>query len=149
MRENFKLKKIELWFPSEGNWGKTLNPHKKYSMPIPVGCCLFIRFNTFAVKCHSIMWNWLLGLPERIRYEQKHAVDLALHVSHLVQSRWLWTFSLGGLLLCLMVIPVNPAVINDNPGQEGPSFTQNLMHPRCSLNDDTNPHVIKNHSFLV
>jgi hypothetical protein len=36
------------------------------------------------------------------------------------QSQWVWAFPLGGLLLCLRVITVSPALItSDNTGQEG------------------------------
>jgi hypothetical protein len=44
----------------------------------------------------------------------KHALDLARHFRCLILS-----FSIGGLLFCLMVITVNPVVVtSDNSGQE-------------------------------
>jgi hypothetical protein len=58
----------------------------------------------------------VFGLPKQILREQslvvkendEHAPDFALHLS------------LRGLLLCLRVITVNPALVtSDNPGQEG------------------------------
>jgi hypothetical protein len=59
----------------------------------------------------------------------KHALDFPLHLSHLFQSHWVWTFPLGGLLLCLRVITINSALItSENPGQEGCSVTKCDAH---------------------
>jgi hypothetical protein len=46
--------------------------------------------------------------PFNVKENDEHALDFALH------------FPLGGLLLCLMVITVNPALVtSDDPRQEG------------------------------
>jgi hypothetical protein len=41
----------------------------------------------------------------------------------------MWTFPLGGLLLCVRIITINPALItSDNPGQEGCIVGANLTN---------------------
>jgi hypothetical protein len=93
-------------------------------------------FHIATVKCHSSMWNWLFGLPERVLCEPSPwcqrkrwacswlCSSPVLHFSVSVSS----DFPLGGLLLCLRVITVNPALItSDNLGQEGCIFRADLI----------------------
>jgi hypothetical protein len=44
-----------------------------------------------------------------IKENEEHALDLALHLIRLFQSWRVWTFPLGGLLLCLWATSDNPA----------------------------------------
>jgi hypothetical protein len=76
---------------------------------------VFLHFHAVAVKCHSSMRNWLCGLSGWWACSWLYSSSVSLF-----RSRWDWTFPLGGLLLCLRVITINPALItSDNPGQEG------------------------------
>jgi hypothetical protein len=59
-----------------------------------------------------------LNNPIDVKENDEHALYFALHLSRLFRSRWVCTFQLGGLLLCLRAITVSPALVtSDNPGQ--------------------------------
>jgi hypothetical protein len=63
--------------------------------------------------------EFLVNNPLDVKENDEHALDFPLHLSRPFQSRQIWAFPLRGLLLCLRVIAVNPALItSDNPGQE-------------------------------
>jgi hypothetical protein len=74
--------------------------------------------------------------PLDVKENDEYALDVA-HLSRLFHYPRVWTFPLGGLLSCLRVIIVNPALVtSDNPGQEGciitvplPDPSQNLISP--------------------
>jgi hypothetical protein len=102
----------------------------------------FAQLHAVTVKRHNSMWKWLSGLPGDVLCEQfpdvkeyyEHALDLVLHLICLFHFRWVWTFPLRGLLLCLKVITINPALVTSvNPRQEGSIVAQNLMHTHCSF----------------
>jgi hypothetical protein len=45
-----------------------------------------------------------------VKENDEHALCFALDLSRLFRSQWIWTFPLGGLLFCLIVIIINPAL---------------------------------------
>jgi hypothetical protein len=58
--------------------------------------------------------------PLDVKENGEYALDFALHLCRLFWSLRVLAFQMGGLVLCLRVITVNPALItSDNPGQEG------------------------------
>jgi hypothetical protein len=83
------------------------------------------HFHAVAIKHHSNMWNWLSGLPGWIFCEQslrrqendEHALDFALLLSHLFQSRWVWTFRVQLMLsspnACLITASVSVTLFQD------------------------------------
>jgi hypothetical protein len=67
----------------------------------------------------TIWHEFFVNVPLDMKENDEHALDFA-PLSNLFRSPWVWAFPLGGLLLCLRIITVNPALVTgEYPGQEG------------------------------
>jgi hypothetical protein len=66
-----------------------------------------------------------------IKENDKLALDFAFRLSRLFRSRWIWTFPLGGLLLCLRVTRKVCLIITRVSVALLPRFVQNLILLLC------------------
>jgi hypothetical protein len=87
---------------------------------------VFAHFHAAAVKHQSSLRNWLFGPPWRkrdVKENYEHALEFALHLSHLFPSRWVWTFRVRLVLpsptACLIIPRVSVALF--------PRFAQNCI----------------------
>jgi hypothetical protein len=79
-------------------------------------------FSCSRCKHHNSMRHYCLAShnelfvnnPFNVKENDEHTLDFAFHLSCLFQSRWVWTFQLGGLLFCLRVITINPALVTSD-----------------------------------
>jgi hypothetical protein len=72
--------------------------------------------------------EFFVNNPPDIKENYEHALDVSLYPSHLFLSDSVRALPMGGLLLCLSVITVNPALVtSDIPGQEGCTVGGDLM----------------------
>jgi hypothetical protein len=74
-----------------------------------------------------------------VKGNDEHALDFALSpVSPFFSLGDYGTFSLRGLLLCLRAKTLNPSLVsNDNPGQKGQRFAQNVLIFSVALSDSS------------
>ena len=82
---------------------------------------ILARFHAVEPRIQSLAcWDkFFVNNPLDIKEGDDHALEIAFHLSGLFWPWWRGAFPLGGLLLCLRVVIVNPALItSDDPGQE-------------------------------
>jgi hypothetical protein len=78
----------------------------------------YVELTVWPARMNSLWTIPLMGGKKR--KIDNHAPEFSLHLSQLFWSWWVWTFQLGGFLLCLRVRAINLALItSDNPRQEG------------------------------
>jgi hypothetical protein len=83
---------------------------------------LFAHFHAVALKVTAV-WGidclacqdefFVNNLPV-VKYSDEHALYFGLHLSLLFRSPRIWTFPLGGSLLCVRIITVNPALVTSD-----------------------------------
>jgi hypothetical protein len=84
----------------------------------------------FGIDCLACTDKFFMNNHLDVKENDEHALDFILHLYHICRSRWVWTLPLGGLLLCLRVIAINPFVVaSDNASH----FSQDLGKIRCTL----------------
>jgi hypothetical protein len=109
------------------------------SFVVKVRCEVFAHFHAFPVKKKVIAVCGIeclvcpdeLFVNKRLDFKEndEHALDFAFSpVPPFFGLGDNGTFPLGGFLLCLRAITVNPSLVSsDNPGQEGQRFAQNVL----------------------
>jgi hypothetical protein len=62
------------------------------------------------IDCLAYQDELFVNNPLYVEEKDMHAFHFALHLSNLFWSRWVWAFPLGGLLLCVRLITINPTL---------------------------------------